>query len=98
VRVEFELEDFVLPLHGTVCLSTTGQQQSICVDEHKPGVLSVSVSVLVSLCVCTCVIVSVSVSVFLSVRVCVCLSVRLRVSVYVCVYVYHGTAAVYLRP
>ena len=33
VRVKFEVEAFALPLDGTLCFCTTGQQQSICVDQ-----------------------------------------------------------------
>ena len=41
VRVMFQVQAFALPLDGTLCFSTTGQQQSICVDQ----VLSVTLIV-----------------------------------------------------
>lgn len=41
ITVEFSLEDFMLPGDGTVCLATTGQEQSICVDSLRPVTMAV---------------------------------------------------------
>ena len=41
VVVEFVLAGFALPQDGTVCLATTGQQQSICVNNLQPVTLAV---------------------------------------------------------